>query len=218
MSSPAPRPRFRPARQERSQRTLDSILEAAGALAIRDGLGELTVGDVVEEAGVSTGSFYARFAGREALVHYLENHFWQGVEERWRRYLEPGRWRGATPEALIGALVRDVSQRYAEGGRELRAFLLHAVANPDEKPLRRVLAVEEAVALRVSELLAPAHGAISHPDPAAACAFATAELLAALRADVLAGESAAAAVLGGSGDLVRERTRAFLARLGLDRG
>lgn len=216
MPSPA-RPRFRPARQARSRRTLGRILGAARELAREGGMDAVTVQAVTRRSGVSTGSFYARFAGREALLHHMENRFWGGVEELWRRFLEPGRWRAPDVVGAVSLLVRTVGRGYRRGAPELRAYLLHALAHPDRKPLRRAAALERAVAGRVAELLRPGYGAMRHPRPEAAAEFAMRELLASLRAEVLFAEPDGEGARDGSdGQRDLERARMFLAYLGVD--
>lgn len=212
----SPRPRFRPARQARSQQTLARILDAARAIVREVGLDGLTVNEVTRRSGVTTGSFYARFAGRDALVHWLENRYWEDVEERWRAFLEPGRWSDRNVAERVDGLVRGVCRSYRVGAAELRIFLLHACANPDGKPLRRVMVLEEGVARRVSSLLAPWDG-VTHPEPARAAAFATEQLLAALRGEVLVGKGAAGegAPTFSPKAADDERVRAFAAYLGL---
>src|SRR6476661_5441098 len=47
--------------QERSQQSLERMLDAAEALIYERGFDELTVGDLVQRSRTSVGSFYARF-------------------------------------------------------------------------------------------------------------------------------------------------------------
>lgn len=213
---PAPRPRFRPARQARSQRTLERILATARDLAREGGLDAVTVQEVTRRSGVTTGSFYARFAGRDALLHHMENRFWEEVEERWRRLLEPERWAGLGAGPSVALLVESAEESYRRDAPELRAYLLHALAHPERKPLRRVTALETGIAGRAAELLRPHFGGMRHPDPARAVAFATRELLGALRAEVLLWEADTAPEREHvDEERLVERIRAFLAYLGV---
>lgn len=176
------RPRFRPPRQERSRGTLHAIERAADALAAERGLGGVTVQDVLDRSGVSTGSFYGRFAGRDALIQHLENAFWEELEEDWRSFLTPERWEGPEVTAVAGELVRCLFRCHAARAGRLRTFLVHALAHPGGKPFRRALLVDEGVARRMGALLATVAG---HPALEERAARAARRLLSALRYSVL---------------------------------
>lgn len=65
-------------RQERSQATVDALLEATARILERDGVKGLTTNHVAAVAGVSIGSLYEYFDSKDALVtawceHYVAN-------------------------------------------------------------------------------------------------------------------------------------------------
>lgn len=60
--------------QARSQATVDAILRATARILIRDGYDLLNTNRVAELAGVSVGSLYQYFPGKEALVGALLDH------------------------------------------------------------------------------------------------------------------------------------------------
>lgn len=59
-------------RQARSRRTLEQLRDAAWQLLENEGVEALTVVGVAAGAGVSVGSFYARFEGKDELLDHLE--------------------------------------------------------------------------------------------------------------------------------------------------
>ena len=63
-------PRKKPA-QARSRATVEAILEAATRILRDQGLAGLTTNRVAERAGVSVGSLYQYFPGKEALLAAL---------------------------------------------------------------------------------------------------------------------------------------------------
>jgi len=67
---PTTRPR-RAARQERSQATVDAILEAATRLFAEGGLDQVNTNHIAELAGVSIGSLYQYFPSKEAILGEL---------------------------------------------------------------------------------------------------------------------------------------------------
>lgn len=65
----------RPPQQKRSRAAMERILQAAQTLIAERGIAGLTIADVAELAGVSVGSVYSRFSGKEALI--------TATQERW---------------------------------------------------------------------------------------------------------------------------------------
>lgn len=56
--------------ETRAQVTREKLLKAAIKLVNRDGMKQLTVRNICDEAGLSTGSFYNLFSGKEDLISY----------------------------------------------------------------------------------------------------------------------------------------------------
>jgi AcrR family transcriptional regulator len=59
------------ASQERSRLTVDALLEATARILIKEGYDKASTNRVAEVAGVSVGSLYQYFPGKEALVAAL---------------------------------------------------------------------------------------------------------------------------------------------------
>ena len=64
-----PEPGVRPARQQRSRESQERVLQAAEALLAEKGYEGFTMTEVAGRAGISVGSVYGRFEGREALIY-----------------------------------------------------------------------------------------------------------------------------------------------------
>src|SRR3954454_1312347 len=64
---PATKPR-KNASQERSRATVDALIEATARILVRDGFERASTNRIAEVAGVSVGSLYQYFPGKEALV------------------------------------------------------------------------------------------------------------------------------------------------------
>ncbi len=58
-------------RQQRSRQLVDSLIEATGRALVEHGLDHTTTVRIAEIAGVSVGSLYQYFEGKEALVEAL---------------------------------------------------------------------------------------------------------------------------------------------------
>ena len=73
-----PRPLTKPrkdASQERSRATVDALVEATARILVREGFDKASTNRIAEVAGVSVGSLYQYFPGKEALVAaVIERH------------------------------------------------------------------------------------------------------------------------------------------------
>jgi AcrR family transcriptional regulator len=56
------------ASQERSRATVDALIEATARILVREGYDKASTNRIAEEAGVSVGSLYQYYPGKEALV------------------------------------------------------------------------------------------------------------------------------------------------------
>src|SRR6202020_3583519 len=63
------------ASQERSRLTVDALLEATARILVKEGFDKASTNRIAEVAGVSVGSLYQYFPGKEALVvAVIERH------------------------------------------------------------------------------------------------------------------------------------------------
>jgi AcrR family transcriptional regulator len=83
--------RRRTPKQERSQATVDAIVEAAARLLAEEGYARLSTSRVAERAGVSVGTLYQYFRSKEAIVEALVHRL---AEERIAQF-------GATLASLV---------------------------------------------------------------------------------------------------------------------
>lgn len=165
MSQRPPRNALRPRkapRQARAEETVTSIIEAAAQVLEANGFEGFNTNAVSRRAGVSIGSLYQYFPGKDALMLAL-------IQRGSRQFLDDAaialskRSGKAALEHLVGAAVRQQLQRpmlarlldVAEG----RPALRDEAANPEL----------EALCVKVVERAAPA---LSDPGTAAADVFA----------------------------------------------
>lgn len=59
--------------QKRSEESLAKILDATGHLVSRGGFDDASINDIVDEAGLSVGAFYARFKDKSALFDVIQS-------------------------------------------------------------------------------------------------------------------------------------------------
>jgi AcrR family transcriptional regulator len=121
---------FRPPRQRRSAATLDRIVRAAEELLAERSFEEATVDDIVARAGSSKGSFYSRFADKEALLAYLGGECTAHAKATWAEQLDPDATDGVPLEEVIDGFVARLLEEYERSGPVLRALMLESRLRP----------------------------------------------------------------------------------------
>jgi AcrR family transcriptional regulator len=76
------------------------------AILDEEGPGGLTVQAIVDRAGSSVGSFYARFTGKDDLLTYLGERMWREASERWDQALATRDWSTLGLRELADGSVR----------------------------------------------------------------------------------------------------------------
>ncbi len=113
----------RPPQQERSQRTLERLLDAAEAIILEEGVDAANVAAVAKRAKSSVGAFYARFPDKETLVRAVCERFAVQARATMDAVLEPERWDGQALEVVLNTGLRFML-RAARERRPLLAGLL----------------------------------------------------------------------------------------------
>ena len=97
------------ASQQRSRATVDALIEATARILVREGFDAVSTNRIAEQAGVSVGSLYQYFPGKEALV--------AAVIDRHHRELM---------QVVRGALAEVASDPIEEAVRKLVAVAIKA--------------------------------------------------------------------------------------------
>lgn len=176
----------RPPLQDRSRDTYERILDAAERLLAARDFDALRVDEILAEADVSTGSFYARFADKEALLSALL--------ARYREDLEQGGGAPkataalpATLEARARAEVRQRIRRYRKRAGLIRTVALEYRRDPDGGAATTRLT---RLAVRgLIEFFRPCLHEIGHADPERAILRGTYFVAAICRDRILFGRS-----------------------------
>src|SRR5947209_5706863 len=83
---------IREPKQARSRQTFDRLLDATEALLREKEFAAITIAEIVQRAGASTGAFYARFPAKEALLPALYDRLTQKVRENRQIARDPRTW------------------------------------------------------------------------------------------------------------------------------
>src|SRR5918998_2655907 len=179
-------PRFRPPQQTRSQATLDRILDAAESVLAEKSFGEATLAEIMERAGVTVGAFYRRFPDKDALLHLLDNRFFNELHELAQSTLGEAKWEGATVAQIVDEFTAIAVQLYKARRGLLRSLFLRARTDPVIMHSAREVNAQYVDRLRA--LLLARRNELRHPNPERAVELGFMILIGALRETVLFGE------------------------------
>lgn len=163
MREPLPSEFVQPPKQARSRRTLERIARATLELIAEQGVEATTVAEIVARAGSSIGSFYARFSGKDELMHYLEERVWSDARARWDDALASDTWKDLSLPDLVAGVVRLIIEIEQMAGKARRALAFSPdPAHGDPSPQRLFSAHLQA---GVGALLLGKRDQIGHPRP-----------------------------------------------------
>ncbi len=185
---------FRQPKQERSRLSFDKTLDAAVALLVERRSDSFTLAEVVERAGVSTGSIYGRVDSKDDLVRTAQAREMARIiseqESAFARPAPDGEAFADTVTRVIGTLA-EVLRRNAP---VLAPFMV--LGNTDEL-IAEVgkLGFEQSVDLFCAGILARRDD-VSHPDPEGAVRWSFTVVYSVLARWLGLGSDPAAAGLG----------------------
>lgn len=147
----------------RKELTHERIVETAARALRGTGFYGVGVADIMKQAGLTHGGFYAHFPSRDVLLAEALERAGQDSRERLQRTMDAGEARGLTRfRALVEGYLSDRHLKSPESGCPVAALA-------SEMP-RQSEVVREAAATRVKSLLAAVEAALpaGHPEGAAA--------------------------------------------------
>ena len=165
---------MRPARQERSQRTLERLLDAAEVVIREKGFADATVADIARRADCSVGTFYRRFRDKRALLHALDERFAEEFRATMEEAVAPERWQGAPIVEILAGYIEFALKQGRTSAALQRAALVMSVRDATfaERHMRLVRELHE----RLRELLWARRDEIGHPEPTLAIEFVLEQL------------------------------------------
>lgn len=201
-----------PPRQQRSRETMDRLLEATENLLAELPPEKLTVRGILREAGVSTGSFYARFSGIDSLLLALWEELTQSMDQFYQR-LDARQTATWNLEQRVKWVVKQRVDRIVRYQGLMRAFTL-LMATGRLEPRTEDRREYERSRLRLIAFLMESQEQITHPHPRKAIEMGEFAVAAAARSRLLFPEATHAATLRiRPRQLQQELARMFLAYL-----
>jgi len=139
------------ASQERSQSTIETILAAAARILTQDP-DRLSTNRIAERAGVSIGSLYQYFPGKEAILSELVKRFIEGELSAIEKNLAESAEHESDPERLIERFAEFIVQLKIKNLKMERALFSYFVHLGDMELFRKL---DEQVIHRVAVILEP---------------------------------------------------------------
>jgi len=198
--------------QTRSRKTMNRILDVSQSLLEEKGFDELTIAEIVQRAGCSVGAFYGRFRDKDALLHALDERFFQEFIAESEAILDVRRWEGKPIAEIIEAAIAFLMDVYGKQRGVLRALSLRARLNHDVRFGEREQTAWELFP-RLQELLLARADEIAHPNPELAVRLGFLQVFYALREVLLWGHLKSGFSISND-QLVSELARSYLAYLG----
>ncbi len=151
-------------RQDRSRRTLEAILEATEKLLERRAFGDISIAEIVLKSGSSTGSFYARFPTKDALLPALYARYHAAIPERVTRLGAALARKPLTLRRACRLIVDEFAASFEDRENLMRAIVIYARTKPED--LRSILGERTTMYEQIVAALHPFHAEIRHPDKA----------------------------------------------------
>lgn len=200
--------------QARSRNTMNQILDAAAQILETKTFEELTISEVVQQAGTSVGAFYGRFRDKDGLLQALDERFFLNFERSFNAMLSQSGWADQPLARIVQDAVEFMVTAYGKEQGVLRSLNLKARLYSDNRFKEREQRAWIELFPRLQEVLLQHRAEISHPDPGLATRLGFQQMFFAAR-EFLLWEPMRAGWLYEKDQLTLELTRAFLSYLGV---
>lgn len=156
-----PPPSARRPKQDRSRRSLERMLQAAEAIIAAQGVDALTVAVLLRDSEVSNGTFYARFSGKEALVHAVLDRALDRMEQAMDAECARLQRADISLSQAIGAVTATLGRQFRESAG-LFASLMHLSPN-DAVMQERALQTHRRIETMIQRVIEPRLPAENRP-------------------------------------------------------
>ncbi len=119
-----------PAQQERSRRTLDALLDAAERMLEQKSYPEISLTELVREAGVTTGAFYSRFGSKNDLLPSLYERYLVWLRDVVDEQLTASAWSGLSLPVRTERAADLLCRLFETRAGLLRAMVIFARLEP----------------------------------------------------------------------------------------
>lgn len=150
-------------KQGRSRQSFERIIEATIALCRERPYDQITLAEICQRAGVSTGALYGRVTGKDELLRAVQAQFLDRLGEQFSDESAriAGQARGLAE--VVPAVVASLGKLLKENASVLRSFMLQSAADEMIATTGRKAAFDNHA--KFSRLLHACRAEILHPDP-----------------------------------------------------
>ena len=150
-------------KQGRSRQSFERIIEATIELLKERAYDQVTLAEICERAGVSTGSLYGRVAGKDELLRVVQVRFLERLNEQFTEEAQRIESEARGLEQIVPRVVAGLGTLLKENASVLRSFMLRAPADPLIEAAGQKSAAEDSA--KFTRLLELCSAEIRHPQP-----------------------------------------------------
>jgi AcrR family transcriptional regulator len=162
----SPLGKIRPGKQQRSERTLEAILDVAETLIAQKGYAATGVSEIAHRAGVTVGALYGRFDSKEALLQGLFERLCEQTLAVFDQLFDDLEKDNLGFRSALERSMKAMRWLYRERAALLRALNQAATTNPVLR--KRLLTFNADICARLYRALDRYSDHICHPQPAMA--------------------------------------------------
>jgi AcrR family transcriptional regulator len=150
-------------KQGRSRQSFERIIEATIELLRERAYDQITLAEICQRSGVSTGSLYGRVDGKDELLRVVQVRFLERLGEQFAE--EAARIAASMHglEQMVPAVVTGFGNLLRDNASVLRSFMLRGATDPVIGSAGKKSALENNA--RLNKLLLSCREEIRHPDP-----------------------------------------------------
>ena len=153
-----------PAKQDRSRETQARILQATARLLGKEPFESISVRRIVDEAGTSIGSFYARFRDKNALLSVLYAEYEEQLQARLAR-LEESTADARSLEEVAELIIQHFVATFGEVPNLSRALYEYATRSPKTPESKKLAKRRRKQYSFLLDALLSFRAEITHSDP-----------------------------------------------------
>lgn len=122
----APESRLRPARQQRSRKSLERIIAALDELIEEKTFEDITVTEVCKRAKVAVGTFYDRVGNKDALLEHLRARLYVDIVEQVESLFAPERFVDLSLRETLAINAQEMVALHGTRQGAMRAIIVEA--------------------------------------------------------------------------------------------
>jgi len=150
-------------KQGRSRQSLERIIEATIELLRERAYDQITLAEICERSGVSTGALYGRVAGKDELLRVVQVRFLERLDQQFTQEATRIASHARGLRQVVPAVVASLGMLLKQHSTVLRAFMLRAPTDAAIQAAGQKSARDDSA--KFVRLLQACRTEIRHPQP-----------------------------------------------------